>query len=189
MSSFELKPQQHVNIAITNLDSLTWTVPREEVPVLLEGRISLSTWQDTFDKVVERYRFIQQAFQSWMLIPCFVCCSMPKIIRISQENNRAWLSLVEEQAQVYRPAGIQVTLAKELSTMGAGSNRNMKHETVGLRFEIRLNGNAHHPTDGRNAGLTNIDLTTQLTQLATLYENGALTDEEYSLAKSKLLNK
>lgn len=193
MSSFELKPQEHVGIG-TNVDTLAWTVPREAVPVLLEGRISLSTWQDTFDKVVERYRFIFQSFSPWMLIPCFICCSMPKMMSITQESKRAWLALVEEQARVYRPAGVQVTLAKELYSMGTGSSRNMRNETVGLRFEIRPNVNANHSTGGNvrlaeGKSTMNNDLTAQLTQLATLHENGALTDEEYSRAKSQLLSK
>lgn len=190
MSSFELKPQQQLHIGI-DVESLTWTVPRDVVPVLLEGRISLSTWQDTFDKVLERYRAVLGAFSSWMLIPCFICCSMPRMIAITQENERAWLTLVQEQAQVYRPAGIQVTLAKEIHTMGAGSSRNVRNETVGLRFEIGPVSNQTNAAANFKGGISTAgnDLANELTQLAKLHKDGALTDEEYSQAKSKLLRK
>ncbi|CAB9502220.1 expressed unknown protein [Seminavis robusta] len=209
MSSFDLKPQSHIGIT-TVPENIVMTVPRNHVPVLLEGRVPLHVWMDTYDKVLERYLEITGAISPAMLIPCFVCCFFPKLVSIARDSQNAWLRLVKEQAEVYRKYGIQVTLAKELSSFGAGSDRDMQNATVGLHFDIGRAPAMQEPTRATMPVVTaipvasrankghlpstfippsqQVDITSQLTQLAGLHKDGAITDAEYQQAKRQLLN-
>lgn len=134
MPSFEHKPQAHIH-ACSTLQDIIWTHPRSSVPPLLVGRISLQRWQKTFDAVEERYRYVLDSFgkmKPWIFIPCFICCTLPAMATVSSEAHNGWMNLLQNEQQYYSTIGIQVSLAREIYSSGAGSDRNFKNEIVGL---------------------------------------------------------
>mmetsp|Transcript_40475 Transcript_40475/g.47372 ORF Transcript_40475/g.47372 Transcript_40475/m.47372 type:complete len:189 (+) Transcript_40475:43-609(+) len=187
MTSFELKPLTHVGIG-TDVDQIAWTCPRDGVPVLLVGRVSASQWAATFDGVKARYDYIFDNFDWWMLIPCFLCFSMPRMIQISRDNQKGWLRLAQEQAEIYRSAGIQVTLAREIS--GGGGDSNVRNEIVGLKFDIAPNnGGAAFVVPQTMSRMDGGDdnFVAKLEKLDQMHAAGSLSDSEYAAAKEKLL--
>jgi hypothetical protein len=102
-------------------------------------RISLQRWQTTFDAVEERYRYVLDSLgklKPWIFIPCFICCTLPAIATVSSENHNGWMNLLQSEQQYYSSIGIQVSLAREICSSGAGSDRNIQNEVVGLKFDI-----------------------------------------------------
>ena len=111
-----------------------------------------------------------------------------------------WGELVDREQKQYRHLGIQVTLAKELMTSGAGSHRHLENETVGLKFDIApgvptatvvsVGGGGYLTSqlgDGGAAVGGGGDIVSQLEKLNRLHQNGAITSGEYDQAKAKLL--
>lgn len=199
MSSFELKPQGQLTMDST-VDDIVFTCARDEIPVLLKGRVDLCVWQTTYDKVLEIYATAfeaaepaRQQMKKAMFCPCLLVClvfrmrEMMQATRITQE---AWAQLVQEQAGIYRKYGVHVTLAKELYSAGVGSDRHMRNETVGLKFDIAADTTASSSASPPSASTTsgNGDMTSKLSDLANLHRQGALTDEEYAQAKQRVLS-
>ena len=167
----------------------------------MEGRVSLSQWQTTFDGVMAVYQKFSEGVESlfpWMYIPCCICCVMPKMISIKSEFNIMWGELVSREQKHYRKLGIQVTLAKELFSSGAGSHRHLENETVGLKFDIAPGvapgtslgiapGVAQATVVSVDGGDSGRDIVSQLEKLNQLYQTGAITNSEYEQAKAKLL--
>jgi len=197
MPSFELKPQVRIWMG-TRVDDISWTVGRDRVPILLEGRgVSLSVWQKTFDEVWGQYDYILGSIKWWFVVPCCICCSMPYMMRIAQETREEWKRIVSQQEQIYRAFGVQVTLALEMQ--GLSSSREV--EPVGLRFDIATvtiaQPAALPPTAygapayeaSSAAGTAAVDdIVSKLERLKQLHATGALSDSEYASAKNKLLS-
>jgi len=81
MSSFELKPSHHPGLLGSTATSIMLQPERDELLVLLVNRITLEDWKHTFDGVFELYKKHLEAINSvapLMLIPCCICCSLPK---------------------------------------------------------------------------------------------------------------
>jgi len=138
--SFDLKPVNRVNV-MTDVDKLHWTVSRDEVPILLEGRgITLAQWQATFDLTQEPYRYLMDNFGGGksvlFMIPCFICCTIPAMIQARRTYEEMWVELAQQQAKVYRAYGIQVTPIKEFQYISGGDNMTNVPEFVGLRFTL-----------------------------------------------------
>jgi Short C-terminal domain len=165
--------------------------------------MALQRWQATYDAIEERYRFVLESVEKmkpWIFIPCFICCYMPAMATVSNENLNGWMNLVQSE-QLYGTVGIQVSLARELYSSGGGSDHHMRNEIVGLKFDI--GGDPTIPTpasSGRDGGHVVMavpiavvaqakeeDVVSNLERLAQLYRNGALTLEEYESAKAKIL--
>ena len=186
--SFDLKPQQSISIGM-KVDEIVWTTPRDRVPVLLQGRVSLAIWQSTFDAVQARYEYVLNSISYLHLIPCFICCTLPHMVHVAKKNRDEWTIIAREQADIYRPFGIQVTLAKELS--GIGSSR--QTETVGLRFDVAQTtlpegGTTLQANSMMARSESDDDLVAKLERLQQLHQTGALTESEYTAAKAKLLS-
>ena len=196
--SFELKPQVGISI-FSNLEDIVWTQSRDHVPPLLQGRVNESTWQRTFDAVRGQYETLlhkKNKMMPWVMIPCFVCCSMPMMIKVSMDLRDSWIAIAQSQAEIYRKAGVQVTLAKELK----GSDGNMSNSIVGLRFEIgpspaNMSGNTSGPTttsyksySGRGGPAGGRDTAARLRQIEDLYRTGSLSPEEYGKARERIIN-
>lgn len=167
-------------------DDIFWTCPRSELPPLLDGRVSLSQWQSTFDGVMAVYQKNSDGISSltpWIFIPCCVCCIMRKMVAINSEVETMWGELVTREQKQYRSLGIQVTLARELISSGAGSHRHLENETVGLKFDI-----ASGAAPGAAVSAGGGDMVSQLEKLNQLYQTGAITRLEYDQAKAKLLD-
>jgi hypothetical protein len=185
--SFDLKPQNEISLS-TIPDQMIWSAPRSHVPPLLADRVSLSQWQLTFDSVLAQYQRILEGITSlrpWIFIPCCACFIFPKMIELKRETNEEWLRLVAQQQEIYRSAGVQVSLVKEIFTMGAGSSRNLQKDVVGLRFEI-----APLPAGSPSLSPTNVGrggVVEQLERLTELHKSGALSQIEYEQAKAKVL--
>ena len=111
-----------------------------------------------------------------------------QLININKVTEEGWLATLQEQQEIYRPLGVQVTLAKR---MASGSSRRM--ETIGLHFDIAYNAapNAaamdHRPTAAVAVPVAD-DLVSKLESLQNLHVSGALTDKEYAAAKAKLIS-
>jgi len=204
MSSFELKPQAAINPFSKKygIEALLFTYPRNEVPPQLSARgISLSTWMKTYDGVASIYEMSLEAVNGTnmrlmfipCIMPCMVCYSMPKMIKASSNIHNAWLELVQSQAEIYRRHGINVTLAKEYRsrTIGTGSDRrfDMDLETVGLRFEMSNDAPNQQPfRPVQAAAVAKEDIFARLEKVDGLYRNGALSYEEYTQLKSRIIN-
>mmetsp|Transcript_59226 Transcript_59226/g.176014 ORF Transcript_59226/g.176014 Transcript_59226/m.176014 type:complete len:193 (-) Transcript_59226:29-607(-) len=188
---FELKPQIQINILTKSVDEIVWTHPRSPVPPVLAGRISKATWARTFDAVrgqYDEYLSAIKGIRPIIFIPCLVPCSMPKMMKISQDWQDNWLALVQSQAEIYTPLGVQVTLAKELHCMGSGSSRNIRNEIVGLSFElgpeVQAQQHIYAPSGQIRPG---DDLVSKLSKLNELHKAGAISGKEYEVAKAKIL--
>jgi Short C-terminal domain len=168
------------------VDDIIWTTPRDRVPVLLQGRVSLAIWQSTFDAVQARYEYVLNSISYLHLIPCFICCTMSHMVHVVKKNRDEWTIIARQQADIYRPFGIQVTLAKELT--GIGSSR--QTETVGLRFDVATQTTPEGGTTLRDsmARSESDDMVAKLERLQQLHQTGALTESEYTAAKAKLLS-
>jgi len=230
--SIELKPQMY-NGYYKSVDEIVWTHDRSSVPQVLSSYgVTHSMWIRTFDAIKGIYEEQIAAatkVRSQMclfLIPCVAPCMIGNHIKIARSIQDGWLNLVKTQAEIYRPLGITVTLAKELATRGVGSDRHMSNETVGLRFEVSstaagggvattspvLASPASHYSNNNYYGTSNTasqystsnsnpymttttsdgngseDLVTRLNKLNQLHKSGAITDDEYTKAKSKIIN-
>ena len=187
-AGFELKPQMRMSIMNLNVEDIVWTQSRDNVPPMLNGRVSLSQWQATFDALEAICRKMCDGVKSlmpWVFIPCCVCCVIPKMVSIQREVHADYFTLVQAEQKKYHSAGIQVTLARELQSAGVGSNLYLNDEVVGLRFIIGQDvaapvTNSMHAPSG--------DIAKQLETLNELYQTGALTKDEYKKAKSKILS-
>ena len=207
MSSFiELKPQCAISPWSKNVDELLFTYPRHTVPPQLEARgVSHSTWMKTYDGVAGIYEESLSTVRGmklpiFFLVPCLApCFLMPKMIRASLDIHAAWIELVQSQAEIYRRYGINVTLAKEYRsrTIGTGSDRrfDMRLETVGLRFEMSSNvdapvhqhaGHAAFPAVQATA-VAKDDTLTRLEKANDLYRDGAISYDEYTQLKSRIM--
>jgi hypothetical protein len=120
----ELKPQSPLCVG-TRAEDIVWTTPRDRVPSLLEGRVCLKVWQATFDAVFAQREFMLKTWESilWNYLPCCSC-----ICRHAgrKENEEGWNSLLEEQAEIYQPLGLDVSLAKGVKD----------REPTGLQFAL-----------------------------------------------------
>ena len=197
MSSFDLKPQSQMHIKTKDLSELVWTCSRDHLPPQLAGRgVDLGTWRKSFDGVTGIYEMtlgFSKGLMPWIFVPCFIPCAFGKMMKMSSEVHSAWMDLVKSQAEIYRPYGVLVTLAKEYQSLG--SNRRM--ETVGLHFDV---ANAPPPANVESAytpqayaaplNVTNgqDDLATRLEKLHKLYTNGAITYDEYTRTKARIIN-
>mmetsp|Transcript_13849 Transcript_13849/g.23031 ORF Transcript_13849/g.23031 Transcript_13849/m.23031 type:complete len:204 (-) Transcript_13849:44-655(-) len=200
MSSFELKPQTAINPFSKNIDELLFTYPRNRVPPQLEARgVSRSTWMKTYDGVASIYEMSLEASKQMKLhvfifLPCFLPCMMPKMMKVSSDVYSAWLELVKSQTEIYQKHGINVTLAKEYRsrTTGTGSDRRfrMDLETVGLRFEM-----SNDPVQTQFPQIPTVqarpvakdDILTRLEKVNGLYKDGAISYEEYTQLKSRVM--
>lgn len=214
MSSFDLKPQIQISAMTRSVDEILWTQPRDGVPPLLQGRISLSTWQTTFDKVANHYQsLIQQSQQlkPWIYIPCCVCCIMPKMISIMTAHQEGWAAMVQDQAKVYQGVGVQVALAKEIRSTGTGSHRGFSMDIVGLHFDIAASSSSAGgaattaaaapanpyitptatavpvPSSSVPTAATTTDAASRLKRLEDLYRNGTITQQEYNSNRQRIL--
>jgi len=136
--SFELKPEIQIGWTTNSADKITWTVPRSPVPPLLVGRVDKSTWEHTFDVVRGYYDEYLNKIRPIkpFLLPCCLCCMIPTMISITKDYKNGWLEIVKNQQETYNRLGVQVTLAKELVSVGSGSDRTLNEEIVGLHFAI-----------------------------------------------------
>jgi len=187
MSSFELKPSHHPGLGSTATSIMIQT-DRDELPVLLVNRITLEDWQQTFDSVFELYEKHLEAVNSiapLMMIPCCICCSLPKLASMQKNLQDDWADLCRREQQRYRKAGISVALHREISTMGVGSSRNISNEVVGLKFNVP----AVAQQSASDVGTSSEDPTQQLNTLHQIYKTGGLTSSEYDAAKAKILAK
>lgn len=208
MSSFiELKPQCAISPWSKNVDDLLFTYPRHTVPPQLEARgVSHSTWMKTYDGVAGIYEESLSTVRGmklplFFLVPCLApCFLMPKVIRASLDIHAAWIELVQSQAEIYRRYGINVTLAKEYRSrnIGTGSDSrfDMQLKTVGLRFEMSSNvdapvhQHAGHSTTFpavRATAVAKDDTLTRLEKANDLYRDGAISYEEYTQLKSRIM--
>ena len=124
---------------------------------------------------------------------------------VSSESHNGWMNLVQSEQNYYSSIGIQVSLAREIYSLGSGSDRNMRNEIVGLTFDI---GPAPVPapaqpssspvvedveiavpiaTATKAGGKMSNDMISQLERLDQLYRKGALSHGEYETAKAKVL--
>ena len=199
MSYFELKPQTEINPFSKNIDNLLFTYRREQLKPKLSARgVDLSTWTKTYDGVAGIYEMALGASKDmkvhiFLFIPCFApCFLMPKMIKASSDIHNAWIDLVQRQAQIYSKYGINVTLAKEYRsrTTGTGSDRRfrMDLETVGLRFEMSSDPVQRPYRQVQTTAVAKEDMLTRLEKVDGLYRNGAISYEEYTQLKSKILN-
>ena len=199
MSYFELKPQTEINPFSKNIDNPLFTYPRDQVPPQLASRgVDHSTWTKTWDGVASIYEMALGATKDmkvhvFLFIPCFApCYLMPKMMKASSEIHSAWLDLVQSQANIYRAFGINVTLAKEYRsrTTGTGSDRrfHMHLETVGLRFEMSNDPVQRPYRQVQATAVAKEDMLTRLEKVDGLYRHGAISYEEYTQLKSRILN-
>jgi hypothetical protein len=209
MSSFELKPMDRLHMG-TVVDQIIFTVPRNQVPVLLQGRVSLSTWMATFDAVHEQYERIFSQIPSGgkmclLLIPCLIPCTLMQMFKMAdaqREIEQQWLEIALKQQHIYHSAGIQVTIATELKCHGVGSDSRFRKEMVGLRFDIAPNAppatlvpcfevktaSRHVPISPPRRQQQSENLVKELQFLSELHQTGGLTDHEFAQAKAQLLN-
>ena len=130
---------------------------------------------------------------------------MPAMIKVNVDRRNDWLDIVQKQQDIYQRYGIQVTLAKELHNSGS----DMNYVTVGLRFNIgpipgnnnalfvptnNISGYPSNPTSYNNNATSilppsnsNEGLISKLEKLDELHRKGAISDDEYSKAKMKIL--
>ena len=183
--SFELKPQQLGYRR--NAGPIVWSHPRDSVPALLANRVSLKQWQQTFDNVkscIDLEQQIAAEMMGNMMNPCFMCCgSMGKMMAAEERVHQQWTGMLRTESAKYLPVGVQVSFAKELGTVGAGSHRHLSNQTVGLKFELVPGGG------GAGGGVSggSSDIVERLEKLNNLYKQGAITAEEYDKAKAKIL--
>ena len=133
--SFDLKPEISISILTKSVKEIVWTVSRSPVPPLLAGRVSASTWARTFDMIVGHYAEQISAHKGIMpraRIPFFGSRTMVNMININKARQDSWLEILKSQKEVYQRVGVQVSFAKELSSLG--SSRSV--HTAGLRFNV-----------------------------------------------------
>lgn len=186
MSSLELKPSHHPRFGST-ATSVMLQPERDELPVLLVNRIALEDWQQTFDGVFGLYQKHLEAVNSvrpLMLIPCCICCSLPKLASMQKNLQDDWADLCRREQQRYRKAGISVALHRQVSTPRVRGSRHVINQVVGLKFGV--------PAVAQSAsavGTISEDFTRQLNTLYEMYKLGGLTASEYEAAKAKILAK
>jgi len=139
--SFDLRPEIPISILTKSVDDIVWTVSRSPVPVLLAGcNISESMWARTFDMV--RGHYDQQLssnsslIKPWFFIPCFVPCTMAKMIQMNKERQNGWLEILQSQKEIYQRFGVQVTLARTMSSSSGSNSSGGQMYTVGLQFTV-----------------------------------------------------
>lgn len=157
MSYLELKAQATPNYMAGDVDKimrdLLMTHPRNQVPLVLQqAGVPLSVWSETYDEV-EHWYYLQIEYASSLfkdrktslpfLFPCLLPCMFPSMISKGrnmgqkvQDLEVILARLAQEQGSIYRQYGIQVTVAKELRSRGVGSDRHMRNESCGLRFDV-----------------------------------------------------
>lgn len=186
MHGFELKPEQ-LGYYRRNAGPIVWSHPRDSVPPLLVDRVSLTQWQQTFDAVKSCIDLEQQTaaeMMGQMENPFIMCCGMGtgKMMAAEEKIHQQWTDMLRTEQAKYLPLGIQVSFAKELAPVGAGSHRHLSNQTVGLKFELVQGGGGVPATSGGGG-----DIVERLEKLSSLYKQGAITSEEYDKAKAKIL--
>ena len=156
MASFNLVIESkpfHADNVDQFMERLTFTQTRDELPLLLEGIVPLTVWQDTHDKLLANIRAstestskvnAQASKYSCMLVaPCLLPVMLPfflttrkKISKVANSNEDAFLRMVHTQAAIYQYYGVKVTAAKEQLDDEMGGIRYMENEYVGLRFHL-----------------------------------------------------
>ena len=124
---------------------------------------------------------------------------------VNSENLNGWMNLVQSEQKYYSTIGIQVSLAREVSSSGIGSDRHMRNDIVGLKFDIGADPLApqqHKVAGGASGGDGHVDMAvpiavvssdasddivSKLERLDQLFRKGALSHEEYETAKAKIL--
>jgi len=203
--------------AVPGIDDIVWTCPRQPLPLQFEGRVPEDLWVATYDSLRARYdvdlRYQRDALSNATgglpFIPCCVPCivyrsigRMGQMQAAAQASEQAWLNLAQTEQAKYAPYNVHVTLATEMRTQstGAGSHRNfhMRKVNVGLKFEAAdfpmptsvVTGavvTAVGPPPAMQQMDRAVDITAELERLARLYQAGALSDEEFRVAKARLL--
>merc|ERR1712176_585224 len=119
------------------------------------------------------------------MIPCFMPCMMKNFMKQANRNfmqqakaiQDIWSGLVRTQADIYRPLGVNVSLAQELISSGD----HLRTAPVGLRFEIVHQADATTPS-------TQQDIVSRLKDLHELYKSGAISSAEYKRVKASIIN-
>ena len=198
--SFDLKPEIPISILTKSVDEIVWTVNRSPVPPLLAERdISESMWARTFDMV--RGHYDQQLssnsslIKPWFFIPCFVPCTMAKMIQMNKERQNGWLAILQSQKEIYQRFGVQVTLARTMSS-GSGSNSGGQMYTVGLQFTVAGIAESSYSPCNNKYKENNVNISTSTTQSSSIEERlgklrsikHVLTDQEYEEKRKEILS-
>lgn len=182
--SFELKPQMQPTKMTKSVEEVVWTVPRNTLPPILQGRgISDSTWSKTFDNVYGHYEVgIHKLHQ---ILPrrglCSMLCKMRQLVQFSREYQERWLVILQQEQNRYNRYGVQVTLAKEPRSHGDDS---VSYQIVGLKFDV----SAVIPGATGKQNQEGPDLIAKLHELNEMRQKGIITNVEFEQAKSKLLS-
>ena len=189
------------------------------MPAQLAGRVPEDVWAATFDAVyamtgkeLDSQRAAMEQMGGLPMVPCCIPCivykafaSMGAVQEMAEEARQAWLALVQREQATYQAYGVHVTLAQEMRVRNSGGSRGQQHirselVNVGLKFEsadfqmpslvggtpvvaaaVLAPPQEEMKRDGGTAD--------ELVKLAGLHKAGALTDEEFSAAKAKLLER
>jgi hypothetical protein len=206
MASFDLKPmyRRHRDKVPDHARAdqrIIFTAPRNQVPMLLQDRVSLSTWMATYDAVVEQYEFLfdQSTRKRRMIVPWLIpsCRKWQPRQQMSSEQLRQaseanWLAICQEQQRIYRSAGILVTIATELKLYREGNDSIFRREMVGLHFEIPSQTNIFSrdvPASSLQEMKQQSENRKELDLIIELHQAGRLSDQEFAKAKARLLIK
>jgi hypothetical protein len=198
--SFDLKPEIPISILTKSVDEIVWTVSRSPVPPVLAGRdISDLMWARTFDMVRGHYDAQLSSNSSlikpWFFIPCFVPCTMAKMIQMNKERQNGWLEILKSQEEIYQRFGVQVTLARTMSS-SSGSNSGGQMYTVGLQFTVAgIAESCYSPCKIKFEEKNNVNISTS-TQSSSIEERlgklrsikHVLTDQEYEEKRKEILS-
>ncbi|MET0557359.1 MAG: SHOCT domain-containing protein [Solirubrobacterales bacterium] len=91
------------------------------------------------------------------------------------------MEIVVEEA----PAGSQVLLSGSITGMGPVQKGHLRGQVGALRNKIELAARESVSNESNGAG----EISSELERLAGLFESGVLTDEEFTQAKARLLER
>ena len=199
--SFDLKPEIPISILTKSVDDIVWTLSRSPVPPLLAGRdVSESMWARTFDMVHGHYEEQLSSNSSlikpWFFIPCFVPCTMAKMIQMNKERQDGWLEILQSQKEIYQRFGMQVTLARTMSS-SSGSNSGGQMYTVGLQFTVAGIAESSYSPCNNKYEENNVNISTASTAQSSSIEERlgklrsikhVLTDQEYEEKRKEILS-
>jgi len=180
---------------------------------LAQWQATFDLTEEPYRYVLDNYSGGKVAFY---VLPCFLPVTIPMMMDMRGKYEDMWVELAQQQAKVYRPYGIQVTPIKELGPTIhiRGCNEKQKSEFVGLRFTLATADPATHqnhttpeaiatPIHNRvtivedqnlsskktnnNTYAVTSQTSQQLDQLQALRQTGALTDQEYEQARTRVL--